>query len=281
MSKRRGLPDALSSRHGQHYVDALGEEPVGQLIPVNQIRPNEEQPRKTIGDLSGLKASIREKGIIEPIVIRRHEGKYLIVSGERRYRAALELGLDRLPCIIRTSDDLDSLEVGLIENLQRKDLTPFEEADGLRSLSENHGLTHDEIAGKIGKSRNSVTETLSLTAIPQEIRSLCSNHGITAKSMLLQIARQETAAEMLDLAQQIIKKGMTRTEVRAERRKGPQTSPKPHIFRHKPKDGKFTVTVKFKKSDASREELIKALESALRKLREEGAVGTPTNEVIL
>lgn len=281
MSKRRGLPDALSSRHGQHYVDTLGEVPVGQLIPVNQIRPSEEQPRANIGDLSGLKASIREKGIIEPIVVRRHEGRYLVISGERRYRAALELGLEKLPCIIRASDDLDSLEIALVENLQRKDLTPFEEAEGLRRLAENYGLTHDEIAGKIGKSRNSVTESVSLTAIPEEIRTLCSNHGITAKTVLVQIARQETAAEMLDLAQQIIRKGMTRSEVRATKQKNSSARPKPHVFRYKPKGENYTVAIRFKKSEVSREELIAALESALEKLKSADDVGTPTSEDIL
>lgn len=281
MSKRRGLPDALNSRHGQHYVDTLGEEPVGQLIPISQVRPNDNQPRANIGDLSGLKASIREKGIIEPIVVRRHEGKYLIISGERRYRAALELGLEKIPGIIRTSDDLDSLEIALIENLQRKDLTPFEEAEGLRRLAENYGLTHEEIAGKIGKSRNSVTESLSLTAIPEEIRTLCTNHGITAKSVLVQIARQETAAEMLDLTQQIIKKGMTRSEVRAAKRKNSPEKPKPLVFRHRPEKGNFTLTIKFKKSEVSREELINALESALEELKNTGNVGTPTDKEIL
>ena len=120
----------------------------------------------------------------------------MIISGERRYRASLEVGLTELPCIEMDVDDRAVAEISLIENLQRKDLTPFEEADGLQALAERFGYTHEEIARKIGKSRTSITESLSLSAIPQEIRDICRRADIGSKSMLLQIVRQPSLDEM-------------------------------------------------------------------------------------
>jgi ParB family chromosome partitioning protein len=268
---RRGLPDSFTTRHDRHYVDAIGEIPetIGQMVEISRLSPNPDQPREHTGDLSGLKDSIREKGIIEPLVIKRAGKHYVIISGERRYRAALELGLEKLPCIIRESDQQDTLEVALIENLQRKDLTPFEEAEGLSQLASKFNLSHEEISKKIGKSRTSVTETLSLSAIPEDIRTLCLNHGITAKSMLLQIARQETHAEMLALAQQIIQQGMKREEARTKRKTVSTKRPKPFTFRKRHPEGKFTLTVKFKKSEIEKQELIEALKAVLADLEKE------------
>jgi hypothetical protein len=117
-------------RHDSHFVDHLthpGGTPVGRLIPVEEIDPNPNQPRQSIGDLSELAASIREKGLLEPILVRPRSGRFQIVAGERRYRAAVDVGLDELPCVVRECDDAEVIEIALIENLQRKDLTAFEE----------------------------------------------------------------------------------------------------------------------------------------------------------
>ena len=168
MSARRGLPQQLKPRHDKHYVEALTEpspETVGIMIATSKVKPNSDQPRSVIGDLSGLKASIKEKGILEPLVVKEREDHYIIISGERRYRAAVELNLKEIPCIVRESDKQDTLEVALIENLQRKDLTAFEEADALNSLSKDHKLSHEDIGRKIGKSRTAVTETSESYAI--------------------------------------------------------------------------------------------------------------------
>lgn len=271
MSVRRGLPETFRPRHDLHYVEALGEAPpetIGQMINISLIKPNAEQPRGNVGDLSGLKESIREKGILEPLVVKRNGGGYLIISGERRYRASLELGLQKVPCVIRESDERDTLEVALIENMQRKDLTPFEEADGLNQLSQKFELSHEEIARKIGKSRSSITETLSLCAIPDEIRTLCQNNGVTAKTMLLQIARQETAADMLALAQEIIKRGMNRSEARAVRQNPQTEKPRPFVFRHKAKDGSFRLSLNFRKSAVDKYELVAALKAAIEQIEQ-------------
>ena len=136
---RRGLPDTIAMRHDEHYVDALAASagaPIGRLIGIDQIDPNPNQPRQVMGDLSELIASIAEQGIIEPLVVRQRGERFQIVAGERRYQAAVQVGLRELPVVIRDVDETEMLELALIENLQRKDLTPFEEAEALHGLAE-------------------------------------------------------------------------------------------------------------------------------------------------
>src|SRR6202051_5293566 len=159
-------------RHDAHYVESLTSysgAAVGRMIPVDQIRPNPDQPRKVLGDLRELADSIRQKGVLEPLLVRYvpREDTYYIISGERRFHASQAAGLHELPCIEKIADDAETLELALIENLQRKDLTPFEEADGLQRLAEQFEYTHEDIARKIAKARSSVTETMSLRVIPE------------------------------------------------------------------------------------------------------------------
>ena len=159
MSKR-GLPETLRMRHDEHYVEQLAAsagQPVGRVVAIELLDPNPNQPRQVMGDLSELVASIAEKGIIEPIIVRRRQDRFQIIAGERRYQAAVQAGLSEVPVIIRDIDDDEVTEIALIENLQRKDLTPFEEAEALAQLSERGGLTHDKIAKRVGKSRTAVT----------------------------------------------------------------------------------------------------------------------------
>ena len=151
MSKRIGLPVTLKMRHDAHYVESLTSysgAAVGRMIPVERIRPNPDQPRKALGDLRELSDSIREKGVLEPLLVRfvAREDCFYIISGERRYHASRAAGLREVPCIEKTADDAETLEIGLIENLQRKDLTPFEEADGLERLGTQFEYSHDDIA---------------------------------------------------------------------------------------------------------------------------------------
>ena len=120
-------------RHDEHYVEALAASagtPIGRMVPIDQIDPNPNQPRQVMGDLSELIASIAEKGILEPLVVRQRGDRFQIVAGERRYQAAVQVGLQELPAVIRDVDETEMLELALIENLQRKDLTPFEEVGG-------------------------------------------------------------------------------------------------------------------------------------------------------
>src|SRR5947199_3361844 len=218
-------------RHDAHYVESLTSysgAAVGRMIRVDQIRPNPDQPRKALGDLRELTESIREKGVLEPLLVRYvpREECYYIISGERRYHASRAAGLREVPCIEKIADDAETLELALIENLQRKDLTPFEEADGLHRLAEQFAYTHEDIARKIAKARSSVTETLSLRNIPEAIREQCIEHGIISKSLLLQIARQPNERKMGEALHRIVQGGLTRDEARRERQEEKASGPR-------------------------------------------------------
>ncbi|HVS21977.1 MAG TPA: ParB/RepB/Spo0J family partition protein, partial [Pyrinomonadaceae bacterium] len=219
---RRGLPTGLSMRHDAHYVEELtqgGPTHVGRLIPIDKLDPNPKQPRTEIGDLTELTASIREKGVLEPLLVRPPRmGRWMIIAGERRWRAAKAAGLKELPCIEMDVDDSAVAEIALIENMQRKDLTPWEEADGLRALCERFGYTHEDVARKVGKSRSTVTEALSIASIPKSIREICRDSEISSKSLLLQIVRQPDDESMRTMAEQIAAQGLTRDGARKARR---------------------------------------------------------------
>jgi len=265
-------------RHDAHYIEQLTSfsgAAVGRMIRLDQIRPNPEQPRKALGDLGELTDSVRAKGVLEPLLVRfvTAEGCFYIISGERRYHAARAAGLREVPCIEKTADEAETLEIGLIENIQRKDLTPFEEADGLHRLATQFEYTHEDIAKKIGRARSSVTETLSLRNIPEGLRKKCVEHGINSKSLLLQVARQPTEKKMLEMFQRILQGGLTRDEARRERREdqaGPQR-PQPFIFHFEPQNESFKFRIQFKKSHVSRDELIMTLREILSQLEDSGS----------
>jgi len=273
VSKRIGLPVTLKMRHDAHYVETLTSfsgASVGRMIPIDKIRPNPDQPRKTIGDVRELSDSIREKGVLEPLLVRYvpHEDTYYIISGERRYHASMAAGLHELPCIEKIADDAETLEIALIENLQRKDLTAFEEADGLQRLADQFDYTHDDIAKKIGRSRSSVTETMSLRVIPDEVRHTCVENGIVSKSVLLQVARQPTEKKMHEIVHRIVQGNLTRDEARKARKEEMESAPRPQpfVFDFEADDGAFRIRLQFRKSHVSREELAAALRTVLRRL---------------
>src|SRR6185295_18968718 len=173
VSKQRGLPVQRKVRHDFHFVDNLSAGPVpsvGRMIPLSLLMPNPDQPRRSFGDMTDLVSSIKEKGVLEPVLVRPTGEKFQIIAGERRYRASVEAGLSQIPCVEIDVDDRGVLEISLIENLQRRDLNPFEEAEGLQKLCEKFLYTHEEVAKKLGKSRTSVTETLTLNNIPADLR---------------------------------------------------------------------------------------------------------------
>ena len=275
MSKRIGLPVTLKMRHDAHYVEQLTSfsgAAVGRMIPVDKIRPNPDQPRKALGDLRELTESIGEKGVLEPLLVRfmPRDDCYHIISGERRYHASRAAGLREVPCIEKIADDAETLELALIENLQRKDLTPFEEADGLQRLAEQFDYTHEDIAKKIAKARSSVTETMSLRVIPEALRKRCVEHGIVMKSLLLQIARQPNEKKMLEAIQRIAQGGLTRDEARRERQEEKKTGPRPQpfIFNYRPEGEAFQLRIQFRKSHVSRDELIDTLRNLLEMLEQ-------------
>ena len=203
---KRGLPSTVRMRHDEHYVEALTSSagaPIGRLVPIEDIDPNPNQPRQVMGDLSELMASIAEKGIIEPMIVRQRGSRFQIVAGERRYQAAVQVGLRELPIVIREVDDNEIIEIALIENIQRKDLTPFEESEALQSLGTRCGYTHEDMARRLGKSRTSITESLSLNNMPDEVKNLCRLADISSKSLLLEIVRQGDPQKMVALVEKI------------------------------------------------------------------------------
>ena len=269
---RRGLPESIAMRHDEHYVEALAASagaPIGRLIPIDLIDPNPDQPRQVMGDLSELIASISEKGILEPLLVRQRGERFQIIAGERRYQAAIQAGLRDLPAVIREADGAETLELALIENLQRKDLTPFEEAEALHGLADRCGYTHEDLARRLGKSRTSVTESLALAAMPEDIRHLCRLADISSKSLLLQIVRQETPEKMTALLEKIANQGgtTTRQQLRDAAAKPKLGRPKAYVFAYRPPDKTFNLKLSFGKSRASRDEVISALEAILKDLR--------------
>ena len=280
MSRKIGLPVTLKMRHDAHYVETLASysgASIGRMIPIEKVRPNPDQPRKTIGDVRELADSIREKGVLEPLLVRYvpREDTYYIISGERRYHASRAAGLHEVPCIEKIADDAETLELALIENLQRKDLTAFEEADGLSRLAEHFDYTHDDIARKIGKARSSVTETLSLRVIPEPVRAICIEKGIVTKSLLLQVARQPNEKKMGEMVQKIASGGLSRDEARRARQEEnvPAPRPQPYLFDFQPEDNSFRMRILFRKSQVSREELADTLRAILNEI-ESGSINS-------
>lgn len=272
MSKR-GLPTSIKMRHDSHYVDTLTASagaPVGRMIPIEQIDPNPNQPRQVMGDLSELVSSINEQGVIEPIVVRQRGARFQIVAGERRYQAAVRAGLDELPVVIRDVDDVGILEIALVENLQRKDLTPFEESEALHALCQQAGYTHERLAQKLGKSRTSITESLSLSQMPDHVKQLCRLADISSKSLLLQVVRQQDPQKMVALVEQITSQGgMTRDQVRekAKPAAAKRGRPKAFTFSYRAPTKAYSFSLSFKKSEVEKAEVIRTLETILDELR--------------
>ena len=183
-------------------------------LPISQVEPGLNQPRKRFEPeaLADLADSIRTHGIIQPITVRKlSSGYYQIIAGERRWRAAKAAGLDEVPAVIIEADDRKVMELGLIENLQREDLNPVEEAKGYQVLIQDHGLTQEEVAQRMGKSRPAITNALRLLALPEAVLilleegSLSAGHAraiLAAPSPELQIqAAQQTATQNLSVRQ--------------------------------------------------------------------------------
>jgi ParB family chromosome partitioning protein len=267
-------------RHDAHYVEELAQHrptPVGRLIALDKLDPNPEQPRVEIGDLTELTSSIKEKGVLEPLLVKpsRLSGRWMIIAGERRWRAAREAGLREVPCIEMDVDDRAVAEIALIENLQRKDLTAWEEADGLRALCERFGYTHEQVAHKVGKSRSTVTEALSVAALPEAIRERCRRADINTKSLLLQIVRQPDEEAMLRMAEEITSRGMTRDDARQARRAGQQrgvrglAATKPYTYRYASPGKEFRLELRFRRASVEKGEVAAALRAALERLERE------------
>src|SRR5213075_3092324 len=276
MPMKRGLPERKSMRHDAHFVEELTKRSgrhIGAMVPLALIEPNADQPRTQLGNIEELAASIREKGVLEPILVRAiGPNRYQIISGERRFRAATLVGLDEIPAIELDVDDKEQLEIALIENIQRKDLTPFEEAEGFLALQQKFDYTHEKISQVIGKSRTTVTEALTLNEIPDRIRAMCREAGISNKSVLVQVARAGSEQAMEDVVRRFAAGELTRDDVRKQTAKPePKKAGRPKNFTWQVKDKAlpFTVNLSFRKANVEKGEIAEALRELLRRIESE------------
>ena len=185
MAKMTGLGKGLDALFGGSPLDIQMEENSNETeeledsknlktLKITEVEPNREQPRKNFNQesLEELSESIKEYGVIQPIVVSKEDGYYAIVAGERRWRAAKLAGLAEIPAIIRESDEQTNREISLIENIQREDLNPYEKALGIRSLMDKYGMTQEEVSKKIGKSRSSVSNTVRVLYLTPDVLEL-------------------------------------------------------------------------------------------------------------
>lgn len=181
MAKKAGLGKGLVSLMGEADAETAAMKS-DSVLPISKVKPNKGQPRKTFDEieLSELADSIKQNGILQPILVRKHGTSYEIVAGERRYQAAKLAGLDEVPVVIREISDEDVFKLALIENLQRSNLTPLEEARGYRQLLDEKDLTQEELSKILSKSRSAITNTLRLMDLPAEVQDLLEAGRITA-----------------------------------------------------------------------------------------------------
>jgi ParB family chromosome partitioning protein len=272
-------------RHDRHFVDELAQrmgEGIGRMVRITAITSNQDQPRSNLGDLEDLQSSIDTHGVLEPLLVRNlGKGKYELVSGERRFHAAMAVGLTEVPCIELTVNDQQALEIALIENLQRKDLTAFEEGDGYRTLIDKYSYTHEQVAEAVGRSRVTVTEALTMLRIPDSIRDLCRHADITAKSVLLEIARAGDQESMEQLVRDIVEHRLDRAALRQRRHGGAAdanrddenrgdgnaSDQKPFRFQFRNPDRSFSVSLAFRTTTQPEpREVIEALRTLIRDL---------------
>ena len=190
--------------------EVIDDEPIQQptdYLDIHQIEPNRNQPRKQFDPekLQALSDSIKEHGIVQPIIVNKEEDYFRIVAGERRWRAAKMAGLKQVPVVIREYSSLEAEQIALVENLQREDLNPIEEAAGYRQLMDKHGLTQEQVSQKIGKSRPAIANSLRLLALPEKVQKMLQNNQISAGHAKV-LAGLSSQDEICRLAEEIIQK---------------------------------------------------------------------------
>lgn len=203
----------MSTRRLGRGLDALipgAKQSVVQSVPIDQIDPNPRQPRRDfdVEALTGLAQSIKEHGIVQPLVVRRSGERYELVAGERRLRAAEMAGLTEVPVIVGDYDDRKAMEMSLIENLQREDLNPIEEALALRQLRDDFGLTQDELSLRLGKSRPAIANSLRLLSLESEIQDSVSRGTISAGHARALLSIDDSALR-LKLHREIVERGLS------------------------------------------------------------------------
>lgn len=237
VAKRRALgrglgaliPGAFADSDEAHLENGTRDEAGRTSVPVATIRPSRVQPRESFLEerIAELVESVRAKGILQPLLVRPVDGGFELIAGERRLRAAQRLGLEEVPVIVRSADDREALELALIENIQRENLNPIEEANAYRRLSEEFNLTHDEIACRVGKDRSTVANTVRLLQLPEEIKAkieaglLSAGHarsliGLSSDAVRLEVADQVVTRRLSVRQTEQLAKQKARPSVDAE-----------------------------------------------------------------
>ena len=222
--KQSGLGKGLSALMLENSVDEMV---ATNTLPLNEIMPNKEQPRKTFdeGALQELADSITQHGVLQPLLVRPLvTGGYQLVAGERRWRASRMAGLKEVPVVVKELSDVETMEIAIIENLQREDLNPIEEAEGLQALIDRCGFTQEEVATSVGKSRPAIANALRLLKLPQEVRDMTKNGEISAGHARALLSF-DNEAMIYEVAQNIVKNNLTVRDVERLAKTSEKTSP--------------------------------------------------------
>lgn len=212
MAKKMGLGKGLDVLFSENDTEKMV---ATNTLPLSEIVPNKDQPRKTFDEaaLDELADSIRQHGVLQPLLVRPiAAGGYQLVAGERRWRAAKKAGLKEVPVVVKELNDTETMEIAIIENLQREDLNPIEEAEGLQALIDKCGFTQEEVAVSVGKSRPAIANSLRLLRLPEEVRVMTKNGEISAGHARALLAFNNEAM-IYEAAQNIVKNKMTVRDV--------------------------------------------------------------------
>ncbi len=212
MAKKMGLGKGLDVLFSENDTEKMV---ATNTLPLSEIVPNKDQPRKTFDEaaLDELADSIRQHGVLQPLLVRPiAAGGYQLVAGERRWRAAKKAGLKEVPVVVKELNDTETMEIAIIENLQREDLNPIEEAEGLQALIDKCGFTQEEVAVSVGKSRPAIANSLRLLRLPEEVRAMTKNGEISAGHARALLAF-DNEAMIYEAAQNIVKNKMTVRDV--------------------------------------------------------------------
>ena len=206
-----------------------------QYISIHDVKPNANQPRKVFDEekIAELAASIKENGIIQPLIVRKKGKGYEIVAGERRWRASVKAELKEVPCIVRELDDEQNMLLAIVENMQREDLNPMEEAEGLNQMIAAYGLTQEQVSKSIGKSRPYIANSLRLLKLPEEIRDLISDGSLSAGHGRTLVSVPDEARQ-IEIARKILKEGLSVRET--EKLAAEKDEPEKKRRGRKPKD---------------------------------------------
>jgi ParB family chromosome partitioning protein len=266
VAKRRALGRGL----GALIPEGTAPPPVERRVPIAEIRPNPRQPRRFFDEerIVELAESIRQQGILQPLVVRKAEQGYELIIGERRFRAAQRAGLDRVPVIVKEVGDAESLEMALVENIQREELTPIEEALAYRQLMDEFQLTQEEIANRVGKSRPVVTNLLRVLNLPEEIKDEVDRGTISVGHARTLLAL-ETPEQQIEMARRILRQGLSVRETETLVARAPE-QPDPGVALPPPQDGGTSYRPDIHLS-ALEEDLMRALGTKVRlHLRKKG-----------